>query len=323
MEIRHGLLKKMSELFLEPVKPFSRKRDFNKKRIAKCFGIILVIILVGVLLMPSTQQIELDTFSEKKEASQSEATSPVAGDASVDPLLSISNLRDTFGAPRIPSFSGAYSGGQSEADGVSQNRNTPMILVREGFDSKTQLQPGTRVELSISDRILVGPNAMPIRGRVLSDVTQDSGVAIPENSVLIGDVSFDEYSDRANISWKSLIFPDGKQRDFAAVGASPDGEAGVEGRIHSEAVKNTIGQAMTRFVGSYAEGAISRNQTGESSGGSDNGWKTAFAETAKERADIWAQNLKKIKRWIEVPAGTKAIAIITQPFRFRDPGSVR
>ena len=44
-------------------------------------------------------------------------------------------------------------------------------------------------------------------------------------------------------------------------------------------------------------------------------------ETAKDRSSAYAENLKKQRRWIEVNAGTEFLAVINQPFTFRDPGA--
>ena len=60
---------------------------------------------------------------------------------------------------------------------------------------------------------------------------------------------------------------------------------------------------------------------GSSDGGHANGFRNAVAETAKEGSSAYAENLKKQRRWIEVNAGTEFLAVINQPFTFRDPGA--
>ena len=100
-----------------------------------------------------------------------------------------------------------------------------------------------------------------------------------------------------------------------------DGQVGVEGRIHSDAIKNTIGETITRFIGAYAQGSIQQGSLGAAPGGSENGLKNAVAETANARADAWGEDLKKEKKWIELEAGTESYAVLTQSFVFRDPGA--
>jgi hypothetical protein len=91
--------------------------------------------------------------------------------------------------------------------------------------------------------------------------------------------------------------------------------------VHSDALKNTIGQTLTRFVGAYAEGSMSRGALGATEGGSANGFKNAISETATERAQAWAEDMKKERMWIEIPSGSESWAVLTQAFVFRDPGS--
>jgi type IV secretory pathway VirB10-like protein len=162
---------------------------------------------------------------------------------------------------------------------------------------------------------------LPVIALVTKDVFHEDNLAIAEGSKIFGEASFDEASDRAQISWKTIQLPDGKERPLGALGISLDGQVGVEGVIHSEAMKNTIGQTVTRFIGAYAEGSMQRGALGANQGGNENGWRNAVAETAKDRTEAWAEDMKKEKKWIELKAGTELFAVLTQPFVFRDPGS--
>lgn len=106
------------------------------------------------------------------------------------------------------------------------------------------------------------------------------------------------------------------------MGNTEDGQAGIEGKVKSEALKNTVGETLTQFIGSYAEGSMSQGAFGASQGGVSNGLKNAVAQTAKERASSMADAMKKEKKWIEVNAGTETLAVLSQSFVFKDPGAV-
>jgi type IV secretory pathway VirB10-like protein len=162
---------------------------------------------------------------------------------------------------------------------------------------------------------------MPVMGIVAHEVVHEDSLAIPEGAKVLGDVSFDDSSERAQISWRSIIFPDGRERPLSAVGVGRDGQLGVEGKVHSDALKNTIGQTVTRFIGAYAEGSMSRGQFGAAEGGHDNGVKNAIAETAKDRAEAWAEDMRKERKWIELDRGAESLVVLNQPFVFRDPGA--
>ncbi|MFN9066383.1 MAG: hypothetical protein ACK5V3_04090 [Bdellovibrionales bacterium] len=112
-----------------------------------------------------------------------------------------------------------------------------------------------------------------------------------------------------------------RERPLSAIGVGSDGQVGVDGRVHSETMKNVIGQTMTRFIGAYAEGSMQRGSLGENPGGAENGLKNAISETAQDQAERWADDLKKEKRWIEISNRTEFYAVLTANFAFRDPGA--
>ena len=197
-----------------------------------------------------------------------------------------------------------------------------MVIAREGTDSRTQLPPGSRIAVYLLEKVIVGSQGMPVIGRVSRDFVYEDNIAIPQGSKAFGEVSFDDSLERASVAWRAIELPDGRQRAMSAIGVGLDGRVGVEGHIHSEAVKNTIGETLTRFIGAYAQGSMQQGQMGAESGGVGNGLKTAVAETAKERADNWAKDMRKEKKWIELDAGVESFAVLNQPFLYRDPGAM-
>ena len=315
------LREKLSRLFLKEPKPLSEKRDANWQAIIKV-GIGVVVILVAVLLLLPTAPPSKGDFTEK-----SEGRAPPRPGEEVDPSEEAINQIQRAGrglGGGVPDLNSLMNGGGGGASaGSTKNMNTSMILVRGGLDSRTQLAPGAKFLVKLAQRIVVSNQNMPVIGLVSKDVTQDSDLAIPEGSKLLGEAAFNDSTERATISWHQIILPDGRQRELGALGVGRDGQPGIEGNVHSEALKNTIGQTVSRFVGAYAEGSITRTQMGQSAGGSDNGFKNAIAETAKDRAQAWAEDLKKPSKWIELNEGTETIAILNQAFTFRDPGSIR
>jgi type IV secretory pathway VirB10-like protein len=162
---------------------------------------------------------------------------------------------------------------------------------------------------------------MPVIGIVSKDVLQEGELAIPQGAKLFGEASFNDSTERADIAWRAIQLPDGRGRQISALGVGLDSQIGVEGRVHSEALKNAVGQTLTRFIGAYAEGSMQRGVLGASEGGSENGLKNAIAATAKDRAEAWAETMKKEKKWIEIDAGQEVSAVLTQAFPFREPGN--
>lgn len=294
-----------AKLFLAEKVPFSDKRDVNWRAVKwTAVGTVVAFTLV-VLFMP--------TNPEPKGDSEVAAVAPlkpreleVAQDLGSSPKdLSAYYARPSYGA-----------GGQGPP-----NRQGTMIVGRSGLDYRTQLPPGARIPVKLLQGVIVSTDSMPIIGMVTADVEHESGVAIEKGSKLFGDASFDDSGDVASVTWTSIQMADGRERQISAIGVSLSGHRGVQGSIHSKRAENVAGGMISRFVGAYAEGSMSRGLLGFSQGGTENGLKQAVAETAKDQADSYASDLKKEKRWIELEPGTACLAILKQPFAFRDPGA--
>lgn len=293
-----------AKLFLAEKVPFSEKRDINWRAVKwTAIGLVLTFILV-VLVVPSNPEPKSD--------------SEVAGPAPVKPReLEVpqdlgTSSRDLSAYYQKPS----YGGGQGPP-----SRQAAMIVGRSGLDYRTQIPPGTRIPIKLLQGAIVSSESMPIIAVVVADVEQESGVAIEKGSKLYGEASFDDSGDVATVTWTSIQMTDGRERQISAIGVSLAGHVGVQGSIHSKRAQNVAGGMISRFIGAYAEGSMNRGLLGFSQGGAENGLKQAVGETAKDQADSYASDLKKEKRWIELEAGTDCLAVLKQPFAFRDPGA--
>jgi len=311
-----SIKERFSRFLLKDALPFTKKRDVNWSAVKKFGGAGVVAAVILLLLLPAPKE-EQKTFHEKTEGG---ATAPATGaesDPTQDTLAQLQSARTNVGSVpgSVDLFSRSAGAGQSGPD-----RSSSMILARDGGDSRNQLPPGSRLSVRLVEKTIVGDQAIPVIGIVGNDVVYEDTVAIPKGAKLYGEATFDDSSERAQVNWKSVRLPDGRERQISAVCIGRDGQAGVDGHLRSEAVKNVIGQTVTRFVAAYAEGSMQRGALGSTQGGVDNGLKNAVSETAKDRADAWAEDMKKQKKWIELRSGEEFIAVLTQAFLFRDPG---
>lgn len=313
-----SLVSKLAKLYLKEKKPFTKKRDINWSAIKVSIGASVGVVVLVLLLMPAPGT-ETTEFSEKIDSNGIKVQSFAESNPTTDAWSQLQQAQSNVGsAPRSLDY---LSDGQGfGGSGSKANRNSSMIIGRGGVDSKTQLSPGTKVRVRLNETLTLSTQGVPVIAIVVSDVEHEGVVAIPRGSKVFGEMAFDESSDRASVTFRSVQLPDGRERQISAIGLGNDGQYGIDGKVKSEALKNTFGQTLTRFIGAYAEGSIQRGQLGASQGGHENGMKTALAETAKDRAEAWAEDLKKEKKWIEIQAGKEFTAIINQPFLFRDPG---
>lgn len=315
---------RLQEYFLKEPKPFTSKREVNWAKVQKwAVGVVLILIL-GIIAMPSPK-IDQETFHEKAEKGSLNQIKQAENDPTQETIMQLKesqvNVQQVHGSldylyrPDSQVGSSGGGGGRSAPD-----RNSSMILGRGGTDTRTQLSPGTRITIRLTGKTTIANQGMPIVGIVSQDVSAESGLAIPSGSKVLGDASFDEDSERASISWRSIILPDGRERPFSAIGIGRDGQVGVGGNVHSDGVKNAIGQTLTRFVGAYASGSMNTGSFGENQGGHRNGLRNAVAQTATDRADAMGEDLQKERKWIELESGSETIAVLNQAFTFRDAG---
>lgn len=302
---------KLKGLFLKDKIPFAYKADVNWKTVSNCF---LVSIGFGVLVLLCLPTPKTDTsFHEKLKP---ESTPPAMQSIATDPTEQTIKQMNQGSVPGASSRFASGSGGGSGGD-----RNASMILTRGGLDSKTQIPSGSRISVRLMGSATVATTSIPVIGIVTHDFVHEDMVAIAAGSKLFGQVSFNGDADRAQIDWRSVQLPDGRERPLTAIGVGADGQVGVEGAIHSNAIKNTVGATLTRFIGAYAQGSMQTGILGAGPGGNENGWKNAIAQTANDQANALAEDLKKQERWIELSPQTEFFAVLTNNFVFRDPGA--
>ncbi|MBY0316107.1 MAG: TrbI/VirB10 family protein [Bdellovibrionales bacterium] len=314
---------KFSGYFLKEKSHFSNRREINWDSLKKCTVTAVATGVFALLLMPSPNP-DNGPFTEQAEGGSTQRI--IAGGSEDATETTLNQMRaGERGSSRVSSsLNYLYASNTSSnagSSGADSEMNSSMIISRGIGDSKSQVPPGSRLRIRLYEKAIVSSQSMPVIGIVTSDYMHEDSVAIPEGSKVFGDINYDDGGDRAKVDWRTIQFPDGRDRPFSAIGVGADGQVGVHGKIHSEAMKNTAGQTLTRFLGAYAEGSMQKGSFGYNQGGNSNGLKNAVAETAKDRADKWADGLKKEKVWIEVSNSTVFYAVLTQGFVFRDPGA--
>jgi hypothetical protein len=299
---------RLAALFLKDKIPFTYKADVNWKTVKKCLFISAGVGLVILLFLPTS---EPETgFHEQL---QPDSAAPIAQSTAMDPTEEA--IRQM--SPSNPSTPNPYSA----RGGGGEDRAASMILKRGGFNSKTEIPAGSRIAVRLAETAIVETTTMPVIGIVTQDFVKEGLPAVPAGSKLFGLASLNGDTGRAQVDWRSVQLPNGRERPLTAISIGQDGQLGVEGAIHSSALKNSVGATLTRFIGAYAEGSIETGTLGAGPGGRANGLKNAVAETAKEQANEFAEDLKKEKRWIELNPQTEFFAVLTNNFLFRDPGN--
>jgi len=318
MEIKSIKNKFFRRIFKDQT-PALEKLELNWPFVLKLAVIGLIAIVLAILAIPTKKE-DNRPFHEKADP-ESISIHPHETSSPEDYLNPNSFKGNQKTTSAVFDYLSQSPGGRTASQPLP-NRNSPMILARSGFDAKNQLPPGTRIPLKLTQKATVSSQAMPIMATVTTDVYQEGSLAIPEGSTFLGEVSFDDSLGRGQVSFRHVHFPDGRERQLSSLATSIDGQMGIEGNVHSDSFKNTAGQLASRFISAFAEGSMSRGSLGASPGGSDNGLKNAVAETARDRGEAWADDLKRQKKWIEIETEEPFLAVLTQAFTFRDPGTL-
>jgi hypothetical protein len=317
MALTNFKIRKLLEFYyLEEPALFSQRRDINWRNLRNTGCVVVVCLIVALLAAPDKQP-ERETFSEPVTTPSDPALEKGGATITTKSEVPLSfTAIDT--PPTSPSIRTVLSASKAAL------RKTPksgsfVVIMRPGYSSSSHLPPGTRIEIELTESVSVAAEAIPLIGIVSENLTSHGEVMIPARTTAYGDVVFDG-AKRARINWKHLELPDGRTKTISAAGIGKDGRMGIDGNVHSEALKNTAGQMLTRFVGAYAAGSMQTGMLGGSPGGNRNGMRNAVAETARDRSEAFAEDLKTEDRWIELEAGEKTTAILLEPFMFDELG---
>lgn len=302
-------------IFWKPLQPGEAKRQFNTTATLTALIVMVVVFTVVALIAPAPPKY----VGEFREQLRPEDEKRIAIEREKAIAEVTAKAQSAFTSKNSSKVEASAGRGQ----GTAPNRNSSMILNRPGVNSGNQLAAGQKFTVQLLDKITVGDQAVPVIAEVTGGVFNDSGGGILEGSRLYGTAQFQAGQDRAQIQFQSIADPSGVVRNLQAVAIGADGQMGASGETHSNGFRNAAGQFVTRFAGAYAEGSQQRDFMGNSQGGATNGLLNAVAQTAKDRTDDFATDLKKQHEWIELPQTTTVNVILTQPFMFRESGSVQ
>ena len=297
------MLRGLGQLFVSTTTTVSKKVEINQKNIVVSFFGVLILFVVVVLFLPTEDTRVFHEVKDEEKVSDVSMPRSVAGQNSKSP-----NKKTKAGTLWNDGGSaGAAQGSQSQI-----NYNTAMVMGSTSGNSRDQLYAGYKVRLQNIDKFVASQDGTPIIARAVESASTDSGLAIPAGAIFYGEATYQAASDKAQIKFNRVSFPDGRILDIQANAIDESGQSGLSGQVRSDAVKNSAGQVLTAFVGGLAAGSVSRDVFGASAGGIQNGLLQAIADTAKDRAQKSGEKMKEAREWIEIESGVYFDAVIQQ-----------
>lgn len=283
----------------------SKKKELQISNLKWIALSAVVLFVTVVLFMPNESNV---AFSHKVIEGSEEAHSIGKSDAP-EPIPQ-ATASDLWAAPA----------GRDSGTGSQVNYNTSMILGPKGGNANDQLRAGARLPVRILDKFTVSDQPVPILAELILNTKTGSGLNLPAGTRFYGEARFESGSERAKVDFNQLSLPSGEIRQISGIAAGKDGQMGIPGHVFSDGLKNTAGQLITSFIGSFAGGAMQTDVLGNSRGGVKNGLLNAVSQTAQTRAEMYGEKLKKQREWIEVPAGQEGDLILSKSLNLQEGG---
>lgn len=123
---------------------------------------------------------------------------------------------------------------------------------RDEFRAK--LPTGTVFDAVIKSTVFASNYRVPVSAEIIHDLRHMARLIIPKESKLIGQAHSYSRDGRMNISFGLVVFPNGNERPISAVAMSPDGAAGIKGKLvknRDTRVLKSVGKALLGTAGLF------------------------------------------------------------------------
>lgn len=288
---------KVDKYFLEEVCPFTQRRRIKWHRVK---GIAFAVALAGL--------VAILTFSpeEEREPRQNGVITPSTlqtpvqqNDIDYSPLEKPYSLNPTSRskAPR------QYSASQ---------------VVKRG-DSTNKLPTGSVIKASLVNTIVSTDANSPAIAQITEDIYWKSSLIIPRGAKAIGQGVLDDSTERLQIRFNTLVFPEGEQHSISALALLPDGSSGISGDFHSRRFPKQAGRFVGTFIGGLAQGLKDKDTHGQSGivfepGSLKNGILNGIANSSVDQANSITQNSERLKPYLQVSQGTAFLIYLEKEF---------
>jgi len=293
-------ISRIDKYFLTEVCPFSNRRHIKGRSVAVASGSILLIFILYVLVAGGDAEKSLQAkarpVTTNAAATASEASAPSAF---------VEN-------PYIKSYDQRQQARASRSYGASQ------VVKRSAGAGPggEKLPTGTTIPARLMNTVLSSDHGSPVIAVIGQDVYFQNALILPAETKAIGQASLDETTKRLQVRFHTFVFPDGEQASVSGLALQPDGSSGIPGDYHSGQLRNQFGRFTGNFVGGMASGLKDRQAGGFGSplepGSLKNGLLNGLAESTTDQAKVFADDMKNVHPFLEVPAGAQFLIYLEQ-----------
>lgn len=294
---------KVADFFLHEANPYSQKRSIKGWHIGAIFGVLVVFIMGLGSYFDSKAQREHE-IAEARITAQA---------ASKIPAPAPQNSSDSKDYGDLHSNYGATGGSRSRQYSASQ-------IIKRGDNTADVLPMGTLVRVRLLGHVESADSKSPVTAVVLKEAVSPSGVeVIPRGAKVIGQGQIDAFRERLQVSFHTLVFPEGEQFGLSALASMPDGSTGITGDFSSGAFKRHASQFLGSFVGGMAEGLKDRTTGGQMGipfepGSLKNGALNGVAQSSLDYAKSSSEEMGRAQASIKISDGEDFFIYLEREF---------
>lgn len=300
---------KVADFFLSEANPYSQKRSIKAAHVGFVF-LVLVFCVLG-----------LGTYFDAKSAKEQQASiaKKVAEDASeVSGASMAANATQSDYVGLKSSYQGM--GGVSRGGGGSNRQLSASQIIKRGNSPYDALPIGTLVRVRLIGNVESADQQSPVIAVVTDNSLSPGGSeVIPRGAKVIGQGQIDAARERLQVSFSTLVFPEGEQYSFSGLAAMPDGSSGITGDFSSGKFKRYASQFVGNFIGGMANGLKDRESAGQMGlplepGSLKNGALNGIAQSSLDYAKSSSEEMGQAKPSMRLSAGQEFVIYLSREF---------
>jgi type IV secretory pathway VirB10-like protein len=294
---------KIADFFLHEANPYSQKRSIKGWHIGAIFGVLVVLVMGLGSYFDSKVHREHEIIEARKTAQAAAKTPTPAAQSSPDNKDYVD----------LHSNHGGASGPRARQYSASQ-------IIKRGDNTADVLPMGTLVHVRLIGHVESADSKSPVTAVVVQEAVSPSGVeVIPRGTKVIGQGQIDAARERLQVSFHTLVFPEGEQFGLSALAAMPDGSTGIAGDFSSGAFKRHASQFLGSFVGGMAEGLKDRTTGGQMGipfepGSLKNGALNGVAQSSLDYAKSSSEEMGRAQASIKISDGEDFFIYLEREF---------
>jgi len=290
---------KIDQYFREEACPFTKRRRWKKGPIKVLIGSAAGIAFVTLLAYSPSQETKKD-------------------DANSTSQPQIGQLGTSFQRNDDPIYRDYRLGSVGTAKSNRQYGASQLVRRGEGNDGD-KLPMGSTIPAKLLNSVLSSDTNSPVMAEISEEIYWKNSVMIPAGTKAIGQGMLDDGTERLQVRFHTLVYPEGQQHSISALALLGDGSSGIAGDFHSRTFPKQAGRFAGTFIGGLAQGLKDKDSRGQAGiifepGSLKNGLLNGIAASSLDQANSLAQDSERLKPYLEVPGGTTFLLYLEREY---------